>query len=98
MSKLERLQDRITAKQIECTYIVMELSLAEDDKAALHFIKMLNADEIDWGTLPDCMSNSDFIKMANLCGTDKTKHKAHMVNWIQKVVGTHIYDCPDDRL
>lgn len=56
-TKLEKLQDRITSQQIECTYIVMELSLEEDDKTSLDFIKMLKPDEIDWGTIPDYMSN-----------------------------------------
>ena len=76
---------------------MMNISLHEEDKEPIEFIKNLKPFKIDWGNIPEYMSNIDFIKMAKLCSSPDTAHTAHFINWVQKVKGTHIYDYPKGK-
>ena len=91
-ANLTILQERIQNKLIECHYQMMSVSLHQEDKETIEFIKSLKPFQIDWSNIPDYMNNKDFVKMAKLCGEPDTTHTAHFMNWVQKVKGTHLYD------
>ena len=97
VDNLKVLQERIQNNLIECHYLMMKVSLDQEDEKSIEFIKDLNPFQIDWSNIPDYFSNKDFVKMAKLCSSHDTTHTAHFMNWNQKVFGTHIYDYKDSK-
>ena len=65
--------------------MLMKLSLDEEDKENLEFVKGLKPAQIDWSNIPDYMTNKVFIKLAKLCSSPDTIHSAHFMTWVQKV-------------
>lgn len=67
-------------------------NLSPENSSLINEVASLKPYVISWSNVPDYMKPSTFHEIAKRMSCDETAHYMHSCNWVDRVLGTDIYD------